>query len=51
MLSTALIVCIIGGILFAVGYYAEGNNKWPGWISTLGKDAFWVGLLAWLIVK
>ncbi len=39
----ALIICIVGGILFLV-LRAPGQADW----KALAKDCFWVGLLAFL---
>lgn len=44
-MSTALIVCIVGGIVYGVARnFSDGN-----WIAELGKLAFFAGLLAFLL--
>jgi hypothetical protein len=44
-MNTALIVCIVGGIVFALFRLVDKYN----WIAELGKLAYFAGLLAYLL--
>lgn len=46
-MSTALIVCIGGGIIFAIARQTE--PRLPGWVAEMGRLAFFAGLLATLL--
>lgn len=46
-MNIALIVCIVGGILYLVAKYVAELDR----VGELGKWAFIVGLAAWFVVK